>query len=167
MSAQNVNEIRAALARGDINPAQAVGITIEEEAILAQQGYELMKEGKLHDAEKIFDGLALLNPQNSYYFTALGNIKKAMEMPEQAAEQFELAVKANPNDLVALMSLADLHLRQKDKNAALPRLLQILFIDDKKRSEQAREAENILKKLFTKDEIKAYVEGEMAKLPKK
>ena len=167
MSAQNTNEIRAALARGDLNPAQAVGITVEEEAILAQQGYELMKDGKLHDAEKIFEGLALLNPQNSYYFTALGNIKKAMDMPSDAAVQFERAVKANPNDLVALLSLADLHLRQKDKNKALPLLLQILFIDDKRRSDQAREAEGILKKLYNKDEIKGYVDGEIAKLPKK
>jgi thioredoxin-like negative regulator of GroEL len=167
MTAQNINEIRSALQRGDLNLAQALGISVEEEAILAQQGYELMKDGRLLDAQRIFDGLALLNPQNSYYHTALGNIKKALDLPAEALPHLEKAVQANPNDLAALMSLADSHLRQKDKAKALPRLLQILYVDTDKKSDQAREANNILQKYYSKDEISAYVSGEMAKLPKK
>jgi tetratricopeptide (TPR) repeat protein len=167
MTAQKLNEIRSALQRGDLTLAQALGISVEEEAILAQQGYELMRDGRLLDAQRVFDGLATLNPQNSYYHTALGNIKKAMDLPEEAIPYLERAVESNPNDVSALLSLADTFLRQKAKAKALPRLLQILHVDVDKKSEQAREANNILQKYFTKDEIRAYVDSELGRLPSK
>jgi thioredoxin-like negative regulator of GroEL len=167
MAAKKSDEIRNALQRGDLNLVQALGISVQEEALLAEQGYELMKDGKLIDAQQIFEGLALLNPQNSYYPTALGNIKKAMDLPNEAIPYLERAVQTNPNDLSALMSLADTYLRQKEKRKALPRLLQILYVDSEKKSDQGREANNILQKYFSKDEIRAYVEAELGKLPGK
>jgi tetratricopeptide (TPR) repeat protein len=64
----------ARFAAGNLTIAALENISKEKLYEMADVGYRLLTQGKLEDAKKIFSGLAVMDPYDSYFQMVLGSI---------------------------------------------------------------------------------------------
>ena len=57
---------------GDLTLGQLYGITIEEAYSVAELGYTFMEQGRLNEAQTVFQGLVIGNPYDAYFHTVSG-----------------------------------------------------------------------------------------------
>lgn len=112
VSEEELEEACIAFLEGDLTLAQLEGFTLEELYAIANLGYDLMLEGKLDDARKIFEGLVAYNPHDPYFHSALGSALQKLERFDEAVEQYRMATDLNPNDISALANLGEIRLQQ-------------------------------------------------------
>lgn len=106
-------------ARGDATLMQLKGYTEEELYGIAQQGYTLFLNGKIRDAQVIFEGLVAIDPRNDYYYRALGVVYHRMGDAERAIKQFTHAVTVAPKQPTAYVNRAEVHIARRDYEKAL------------------------------------------------
>jgi tetratricopeptide (TPR) repeat protein len=79
---------------------------------MAERAYVLFQEGAFDKAEQIFQGLAVIMPDEAYYRTALGSIWLAQSKLDEAEKAFDEAIRLNPKWGPPLVSRGELHLRK-------------------------------------------------------
>ncbi len=114
---------------GEITWAQLQGITMEEAYAIAEFGYGLYKEGKFHDALKIFEGLVLCNPYDSYFHNMLGAVYQQLDMRDEALESYTHAIDFDHANLPAWVNRAELLLSNGDFERALDDLNEAVRLD--------------------------------------
>lgn len=114
---------------GEITWAQLQGITMEEAYAIAEFGYGLYKEGKFHDALKIFEGLVICNPYDSYFHNMLGAVYQQLDMRDEALESYTHAIDFDQANLPAWVNRAELLLQNGDFEKALEDLNKTLGLD--------------------------------------
>ena len=102
-----IEEAVGAFMLGDITLAQLEGISAEEMYAIADVGYDLLEEGKIDDAQKIFEGLNAYNPMDSYFHNALGSIYQRQERLNDAILHFASAVELYAEDISAWTNLGE------------------------------------------------------------
>lgn len=95
---------------GDLTLAQLEGLSAEDLYQVADLGYDLMMEGRLEDARKLFEGLYCYNPFDSYFHVALGSIYQRLEMLEESFNHYESAIQLYDQDIVAWANLGEVAL---------------------------------------------------------
>ena len=100
---------------GDLTLAQLEGMSAEDLYQVADMGYDLMTEGKLEDAKKIFEGLYVYNPFDAYFHTALGSIYQRQGDLEAAYEHYLSAVELYDEDIQTWTNLGEVALEQSTK----------------------------------------------------
>ncbi|MEZ4647982.1 MAG: tetratricopeptide repeat protein [Candidatus Eisenbacteria bacterium] len=100
---------------GDLTLAQLEGMSAEDLYQVADMGYDLMTEGKLEDAKKIFEGLYVYNPFDAYFHTALGSIYQRQGDLEAAYEHYLSAVELYDEDVQTWTNLGEVALEQSTK----------------------------------------------------
>lgn len=106
-------------ARGDATLMQLKGYSEEELYSIAQQGYTLFLNGKIKDAQVIFEGLVAIDPRNDYYYRALGVVYHRMGDAQRAIRQFTHAVTVAPKEPTAYVNRAEVHIARRDYEKAL------------------------------------------------
>lgn len=106
-------------ARGDATLMEIKGYTAEELYFIAQHGYTLFLNGKIQDAQVVFEGLVAIDPRNDYYYRALGVVYHRRGDAERAIRQFSNALKVAPNSVAAYVNRAEVHISRRDFDAAL------------------------------------------------
>lgn len=96
---------------GDLTLAQLEGISAEEMYAVAGMGHDLLDEGKIEDARKIFEGLNVYNPMDSYFHAVLGSIYEREDRFEDAARHYRSAVQLYPEDVNSWTGLGETMLR--------------------------------------------------------
>src|SRR3972149_3255258 len=86
---------------GEITLGQLYGITIEEAYSVAELGYTMFEQGRLRDAQTIFQGLVISNPYDAYFHTMLGSIYQKQGFVDGALEEYSLALALDPANLEA------------------------------------------------------------------
>jgi tetratricopeptide (TPR) repeat protein len=152
------------LAKKEIAPAQALGISSGEQKVMAALGLESIRKGKLDRAKKIFEGLITLNPLSNLGHTGLGKVFQAQKQPDAAMNAFKEAVKHNPSDCDALLGQAEILLTRGQKKPALPLLLQVLAVDRNGLEPAGRTANRIVAEKFTNDDLKDFLQWGEQKL---
>lgn len=97
--------------KGELTWAQLSGISMEQAYAIAELGYNLLTQGKLDDAEKIFLGLIAVNPKDGYFQSVLGSILAKKERFKEALEAFDSAAVLNPKDAHLFLARAEVKLR--------------------------------------------------------
>jgi len=79
---------------------------------MAVTGFAMYEQGRYREAKVIFDGLAALDPKESYYRTALGAVFLAQDKLDEAGSEFDAAIKLNKKDIAALVNRGEVRLRK-------------------------------------------------------
>jgi tetratricopeptide (TPR) repeat protein len=114
---------------GEITWAQLQGITMEQAYAMAEFGYGLYKEGKYHDAQKLFEGLIICNPYDSYFQNMLGAVYQQLDMKDEALESYTHAIELDEENLHAWVNRGELLLQNGDFDKALDDLKRAIGLD--------------------------------------
>jgi len=93
---------------GELTLGQLYGITIEEAYSMAEIGYTMMEQGRLKDAQVIFQGLVVSNPYDGYFHAVLGTIYQKVGMIDGAIEEYSLALGLDPSNVEAYANRGEL-----------------------------------------------------------
>ena len=99
-------------AKGEMTLAELDGISGPEMLEMAVTGFAMYEQGRFREAKVIFDGLAALDPTESYYRTALGAVYLAQDKLDDAGAEFDAAIKLNKKDIAALVNRGEVRLRK-------------------------------------------------------
>lgn len=111
-------------ARGEITLAALDGMTQLQLNQMAEVGYNLLSQGKLEDARKIYAGLAVLNPYDPYYHLALGAISQRSNALEEAEKHYSRAIQINSGIGAAYANRAEVLIMLGKLNDAIGDLVQ-------------------------------------------
>lgn len=75
----------------------AVQYTSEELQSIAQIAYYMMMQGKMKDAQTLYEGLVALDPSQEYYFRALGVLAQKNNDSQLALRHFGYAIQLAPH----------------------------------------------------------------------
>lgn len=93
---------------GELTLGQLYGITIEEAYSIAEMGYTMMEQGRLKDAQTVFQGLVISNPYDGYFHAVLGSIYQKLGMVDGAIEEYTLALGLDPGNVEAYVNRGEL-----------------------------------------------------------
>ncbi|HEY3452446.1 MAG TPA: tetratricopeptide repeat protein [Myxococcales bacterium] len=99
-------------AKGEMTLAELDGISGPEMLEMAVTGFAMYEQGRYREAKVIFEGLAALDPTESYYRTALGAVYLAQDKLDEASAEFDAAIKLNKKDIAALVNRGEVRLRK-------------------------------------------------------
>lgn len=99
------------LMKGELNLKDYHAISGPEMLQMAMIGFRMYESGKYAEAETIFNGLIMLDPMESYYYTAAGAVYLALEQYDRAKHNFDHAIAFNPKELAAYVNRGEANLR--------------------------------------------------------
>jgi tetratricopeptide (TPR) repeat protein len=153
------NELLEKMAKKEILPAQVLGVSPEEQKVLAALGFDAIAKQNLERARKIFSGLVALNPASNLGHTGMGKVLHIEGKLDEALKSYDEALKANADDVEALYGKARILLTRGQKKPALPLLLEILYIDQAYAEPVSYEAQTVLFDNFTLDDLADFVQA--------
>lgn len=114
---------------GDINAAELMGLSREELYMIANRGYELIEQGKLPQALRIFDGLTYLDPVDPYFYTVLGSIRQKMNHLESALSCYNQSLSLQGWNLAAYANRGEIFFNQGKLTEALIDFQRVIALD--------------------------------------
>lgn len=114
---------------------------------IAVFGLNFFEQGKLDDAQTMFNGLIAVDRNNFRGWAGMGAIALAKEPPKlDEAEKFlTVAVQLNPNDPSVRANLGEVFVHQKKFREAAAEFQKALELDPEKRDRGANRARAILR----------------------
>ncbi|MBK8014537.1 MAG: tetratricopeptide repeat protein [Deltaproteobacteria bacterium] len=119
-----------AWAAGTATLQELKGYSPEELYLISQQAYTLFLNGKIKDAQVIFEGLLAIDPRNEYYYRALGVIYHRQGDSERAIRQFTHAITVAPRSAAGYVSRAEVCIARREHERALADLLRAIQVGD-------------------------------------
>ncbi len=125
-SVEEIEESIKGFLLGDLTLAQLEGLSAEDLYGIADMGYDLLEEGKVDEARKVFEGLNVYNPFDPYFHSILGSIYQRLGESDMALRHYESAVELYPEDVnswtnageIMLEKSAELMQAEKTREAA-------------------------------------------------
>ncbi|MCB9637489.1 MAG: tetratricopeptide repeat protein [Myxococcales bacterium] len=114
---------------GDINAAELMGLSREELYMVANRGYELIEQGKLAQALRVFDGLSYLDPVDPYFYTVLGSIRQKMEDSDSALNCYNQSLSLQGWNLTAYANRGEIFFNQGKLTEALVDFQRVIALD--------------------------------------
>lgn len=93
---------------GEVTLGQLYGISIEEAYSVAEMGYTFLEQGRLRDAQQVFQGLVIGNPYDAYFHTVLGSIYQKMDLIDAAIEEYSIAIGLDPANMEGYVNRGEL-----------------------------------------------------------
>lgn len=90
--AENLERITIGMAKGEISPAEAFGISVQELAEAAVLGAEALEAGNLESAVIIFEGLVTAEPNVPQFRVSLGQCYERLGYTEEALDSYSSAL---------------------------------------------------------------------------
>lgn len=137
--AHDPNRVQAFL-HGHITLGELEGISKESQYQMAKIGYDYLREGKLDQAQKVFEGLRALDPFDAYFLTVLGAIAQEKGDAEQADKLYSRALEINPFSVMALANRGEIRLSQGRVDEAIADLAKALSEDPEGKEPASRRA---------------------------
>ena len=107
------------IARGEIQTAQILDINPDQMAAVLLAGHLFYENGKFSEAQKIFEGLLILDTRNPFVHAMLGSIYQKQDQFELAFQHYSRAIQSFPKDIGSLVNRGEIFLRfGKFKEAA-------------------------------------------------
>ena len=129
MNPTQIAKILPDWAAGRVSLKEIKGYSDDELFAIAHTAYFFLMQGKNQEAKTLFQGLAVIDPRNDYYYRALGVIHHKLGDATRAVEQFGYAIKRNPRSAAAYVNRAEVYISVKQFNEAakdLQRALQVV-----------------------------------------
>ncbi|MBA3713947.1 MAG: tetratricopeptide repeat protein [Pyrinomonadaceae bacterium] len=110
-------------------PRQQIGISDEEFMQMGQIGAMFYQQGKLEDAQTVFEGLVEIDPESGDAHAALGGLLTHLQNDEQALVHLNRAIELTPEQIAPWVNRAEVRIRQQQVEAALADLRQAIALD--------------------------------------
>lgn len=114
---------------GEATLGQLYGLTIEEAYSVAELGYTFVEQGRLKEAQTVFQGLVLSNPYDPYFHTMLGSIYQKLELIDGALEEYSIAIALDPANLTAYVNRGELLIRKGNFEQAAKDFKNVIELD--------------------------------------
>jgi Flp pilus assembly protein TadD len=111
---------------------------------IAALGFNLYRQGKLRDAETVFQGLVALDSTQYYGYAGLGAIALWEHKPSEAVTYLVRAVELNPDDPTVHANLGEALLRQARFDDAAKHLDKALDLDPTEEDPGSKRARAII-----------------------
>lgn len=125
---------------GELTLGQLYGITIEEAYSIAELGYTFMEQGRLNEAQTVFQGLVISNPYDAYFHTVLGSIYQKQENIDGALEEYSIAIGLDPANMEAYVNRGELLIRKGNFEYAAADFKNAIQLDPDGQSPSANRA---------------------------
>ncbi len=99
------------IARGELKTAQILDINADQMAAVLHVGHLFYENGKIEVAQKIFEGLLVLDTRNPFVHSMLGSIYQKQERFQWAFRHYSRAIQVFPQDIGSLMNRGEILLR--------------------------------------------------------
>jgi Flp pilus assembly protein TadD len=126
--------------KGQLRFTQIFNFDAQQIASLLVCGHNFFSQGKLQEAQRIFDGLAILDPNNSYINNILGAIYQRLEQYDAAILRYSRAIELFPQDIVSLTNRAEIYLNQGKFVEASKDLKKVIELDPERKNRSANRA---------------------------
>jgi Flp pilus assembly protein TadD len=126
--------------KGELKFTQIFNFDAYQVASLMVCGHNFFSQGRLEEAKKIFDGLAVLDPNNPYINNILGAIHQGLEQYDIAVLRYTRAIELFPNDIVSLTNRAEIYLNQGKFLEASDDLKKAIQLDPERKNPSANRA---------------------------
>ena len=93
---------------GEATLGQLYGITVEEAYSVAELGYTLYEQGRMKEAQTVFQGLVISNPYDAYFHGVLGSIYQKQGFTDGALEEYSLSLGLDPANIEAWVNRGEL-----------------------------------------------------------
>ena len=97
--------------KGQLRLAQVFDIDAGQIAALLKMGHALFTQGRLEDAQNIFEGLAILDGRNPYVNGILGAIYQKQEKYDAAIARYSMALRLFPQEVNSLTNRGEIYLK--------------------------------------------------------
>ena len=114
---------------GGVSISQVFGLAKQEIEAIATVGFQLYEQGKMADAESIFNGLIALDSHVYYGYAGLGALALASEKLDEASRWLTRATELNPQDPTVHANLGEALLRQAKFEEAADAFQKALTLD--------------------------------------
>lgn len=130
---------------GEMTWAQFQGMSMHEAYNIAEYAYALYEEGRYHDSRQIWEGLVLSNPYDAYFHTMLGAVYQQLDMREEAAEEYSIAIELDPKYIPPYVNRGELLLLNGEFERALPDLRTAMELDPEGKHDASMRARALAK----------------------
>ncbi|MES2503344.1 MAG: CesD/SycD/LcrH family type III secretion system chaperone [Myxococcota bacterium] len=116
------------------------GYTDPELKSIAQIAYFMMMQGKMDDAQTLFEGLVAIDPTDEYYYRALGVLAQKREDSHLALRHFGFAIQLAPQQPHGYVNRAEVYIyldRKHDAETDLQEALGRMSRQDQMLSQKA------------------------------
>jgi tetratricopeptide (TPR) repeat protein len=117
--------------KGEITWGELQGISLQEAYSIADIGYTLFQQGRLNEAQVLYEALVMANPADAYFHGMLGAIYAKKNLKDQALEEYNVAISQDPKAVSALVNRAELLLEKGNVEQALADLKSAIELDPK------------------------------------
>lgn len=114
---------------GKITWAQLEGMTMEQAYAIAELGYTMYQQGRYGESRTIFEGLVIGNPYDPYFHAMLGATYTKLDMHEEAAQEFSIAIELDPEDINSYVNRGELLLQHGEFEYAMEDLKAAIDLD--------------------------------------
>ncbi len=114
------HEASLAIARRTL--ADARGYSRNDLLAIAEIGYHYLRSGGYKLSQVIFEGLTAVQPEEPYFWLALGLVMDRLDDQVAARAAYEMTVELDPKDATPEINLAELDLGANRRKSALRRL---------------------------------------------
>ncbi len=121
-----------------------IGLGPDQVQAIAAIGYTSYEQGKIEEAEEIFQGLIALDSTKYFGYAGLGAIALSRGDVEAAHEHLSAALARNPDEPTVLSNLGEVLLRQGKAEEAAAAFQKALTLDPDGRDPGANRARAIL-----------------------
>lgn len=123
---------------------QAYNLGKDQIGAIATLGFQLYEQGKVRDAESIFNGLTALDPKSYYGYAGLGALALSEQKLDEAVKCLTKAAELNPNDATVHANLGEAYLRQAKFNESAAEFKRSMDLDPKEVDPGANRARAIV-----------------------
>ena len=140
---------------GDMGWLDLLNLSPEEQQKMAEMGYHQFQAGYLDEAEVIFKGLTVIEPENYYYHSMLGAIYQRKKMLPESIVEYSMAIHENAADIVSLTNRGEVFIDVGLYKQAQDDLELAIALDPEGQDPWGRRAENLKKKVESLQKVAA------------
>ena len=123
---------------------EVAGMTDAEFHGLLQLGHLYYTQGRTESAQKVLEGLAVLDPDHKRVQSALGALYTRTGDNEAALQALNKAARINPNDITIYVNRGEVHFRLGKVKEAADDFKKALAMDPERKNPAANRARLIL-----------------------
>jgi tetratricopeptide (TPR) repeat protein len=128
------------IARGEIKAAEILDVNADQMAAVLAVGHLLYENGKLAEAQRIFDGLLVLDANNPFLHAMLGSIYQKQQRFQFAYGHYTRAIDVFPQDIASLLNRGEILLRFGKFNEAAADFKAAVDLDPEQKNPYANRA---------------------------
>ncbi|HPQ80109.1 MAG TPA: tetratricopeptide repeat protein [bacterium] len=126
---KRLTELLLAYLDDKVSLAELKGLSREQLYQLSEAGFVKFKHGRLDEAEKIYQGLIVLDHRNPYFHAMMGAIHQRRERPIEAILEYSQALKLDRKDVSAYVNRGEIYLRHKNYKKAAQDFRNAILLD--------------------------------------